>query len=230
MQHKHTDCEIVAQPLSAIVKGGLRSIAASFPVFASLGQAWNEYETHRTSSRIQELLDNLKAELGRLGQTIDAHTDALRQCEDFPELLEITFEKVRKEFGEPKRATYARVLGRLIVDGNQCGHDEKVALIDSLDALSELDLHLLRLFKGKEETAIGDLGWRSLALSGDVNAQVWELACSLPRLEARGLILKTSTHTGVVCVRSPLNQDTARWLETKYRLLPLGKSLSATLF
>jgi hypothetical protein len=38
--------------LAAIVPAGLRSIAASIPVLASLGQAWSEYDNFRTGSRI----------------------------------------------------------------------------------------------------------------------------------------------------------------------------------
>ncbi len=225
MQDKHTDCEIVAQPISAIVKGGLRSIAASFPGFASLGQAWNEYETHRTSSRIQELLNNLKAELERMGLSVAEDSEAVRRCHVFPELLEIAIEKVRREYGESKRATYARVLARFLVGGNERGHEEKVALLESLDSLSERDLEVLLLFRGKEEAQIGDIRWRELGLPGDLSNQLWELTCHLAKLESRGLLLKVSQGTGVVYVRDGLTAAAARSQESRYRLLPLGVRL-----
>jgi hypothetical protein len=46
--------------LSMIVGGGLRSIAASVPGLASIGQAWSEYEDYKTGERITELMNNLK--------------------------------------------------------------------------------------------------------------------------------------------------------------------------
>ncbi len=97
MPAEHGEHNILPHPYSAIVKGGIRSIVASIPVAASLGQAWNEYETHRTSSRIQELFENLKARLETLSSEVSDIGAALSQCLDSPELLEITTAKVRRE-------------------------------------------------------------------------------------------------------------------------------------
>jgi hypothetical protein len=230
MTEESSNHDIVPHPYSAIVKGGIRSIAASIPALALLGQAWNEYETHRTTQRIQELFDNLRAELEKLQRTVTAHADALDRHEDFPELLEIAIEKVRREFDEAKRSRYARVLARFLVAGNARSHDEKVSLLESMDLLSEADLRVLSLFGAKEDAQIADLRWRELGLPGDVNDQLWEMSCSLPKLESRGLILKVSTHTGAVYVQAQLNSDATRWEQTKYRVLPLGKSLIAVLF
>lgn len=230
MTEESSNQDIVPHPYSALVKGGIRSIAASIPGLASLGQSWTEYETHRTTRRIQELLDNLRAELEKLQGTVTAHTDALDRHEDFPELLEIAIEKVRREFDEGKRSQYARVLARFLVDGNERSHDEKVAVLESMDLLSETDLRVFSLFQGRETAEIADLRWRELGLPGDLNDQLWEMSCSLARLESRGLILKVSTHIGGVYVQAPLNSEATRWEKTKYRLLPLGKSLIALLF
>lgn len=219
--------DITPHPCSAIIKGGLRSIATSIPVLASLGQAWNEYETNRTTKRIEELLENLRKELEGLKETFGKHEVNLQ---GFPELLEITVEKIRKEFMESKRAKYARLLARLTIAGNDRPYDEKVALIESIDILSELDLDVLQLFKGKSEWAVKALDWKRLDLSGDDNQKTWQLACSLSRLESRGLIVTLFTHTGVVNVTDNFNQAAARWRERKYRVLPLGESLIKELF
>jgi len=60
MMEEASNHDILPHPYSALVKGWIRSIAASFPVLASLGQAWSEYETHRTTRRFQELFDNMR--------------------------------------------------------------------------------------------------------------------------------------------------------------------------
>ena len=103
-------------------------------------------------------------------------------------------------------------------------------LIESLDALSDLDIRILALFKGKEEIAIGNLRLETLGLDGDANSQTWQVAASLAKLESRGLILRVSTNNGVVYVQGELNKDTARWRETRYRLLPIGQSLIGSIF
>jgi len=229
MPKDSTETGIVPHPLSTLVRAGLRSVAASVPIAASLGQLWSEYETRRTNKRIEELFRNLERELVGLRLTIRDQADGLRGCDDFPELLEIAIEKVRREFDETKRSRYAHLLVQLIAGGEARSHDEKVTLLDSLDMLSKVDLRVLFLFEGKEEAQIADLRWREIELGGDVNNQLWELACSLARLESRGLIFKTSLHAGGVYIQAPFNADTARWVMTKYRLLPLGKSLIAVL-
>lgn len=221
--------EVAPHPYSAIINAGLRSIAASIPVAASLGQVWSEYETHRTTKRIRELFENLKAELKALVHEVDEHGDALKKCQDFAELLEITIDKVRREYGESKRATYARILARLAVEGDQRTHFEKVALLESLDLLTEIDIRILSLFQGRETAEIANVRWRELGLAGEANEQLWEVSCSLAKLESRGLMLKVTTHTGVVVVQPPLSADASRWEQTKYRVLPLGMSLIALL-
>ena len=117
-----------------------------------------------------------------------------------------------------------------MVEGDQRAHDDKVAILESMDLLSEADLQVLLLFRGKQDAEIGDLAWRDLGLPGDLNDQLWELSCSLAKLESRGLILKVSTHTGPIHVQAPLSSDATRWEKTKYRVLPLGRSLIGLLF
>ncbi len=230
MKHESPQDSLLPHPVYAIVASSLRSLAASIPLCASLGQAWSEYENHRTAQRIQELFANFRAELEGLQHAAAAQTDHMKAGQDSAELLEMTIERVRKEFDEAKRAKYARLLARLLTDGDAHPHGDKVAMIDSLDTLSETDLRVLRLFKGKESCKAGGLEWKTLGLPGDPNEQLWQLACNLARLESRGLVLRVSMHNGVVYVRESLNRDTAGWLETEYRLLPLGRSLIAALF
>lgn len=230
MKNEPVQGNLLPNPVYAIVAGGLRSIAASVPVCASLGQAWSEYDNRRTTERIEELLTNMRSELEALQQTMAARMDGVKDCRDFPELLEMTIEAVRKEFDEAKRVQYARILARVVADGTERSHDEKVAMIDSLDTLTEADLCALRLFTRKHTASVKELNWRELGLPGDVNDQLWQLACSLARLESRGLILKVSTHGGVVYVPRDFDNDTARWQESGYRLLPLGAALITVLF
>lgn len=224
-------CDTTPHPFRSLIESGVRSIAASIPIAASLGQAWNEYETHLMGKRIQELFDNVKSVMRDLHQRLDIHEDLIAKCRDqFPSLLEMTIDKVRREFSDEKRRLYAHLLARLVLDGGARSYDEKVTLIESLDALTELDLMVLELFKGNPEVTVKNLDLGPLGLSGDVNEQLQQLACCLSKLESRGLILTTFTHTGLVITPDGVEQWLARWSETKYRVLPMGQKVIDALF
>ncbi len=222
--------EITKGPINAIISGGLRSIAASFPVFSSIGQAWNEYETHRTSQRVQELIDNLRSAIEILYQRVDNLEDKFKNvAEEFPSLLEITVDKVRKEFSAEKRKIYAQVLVKLPIEDSLQTYDERATLLHELETLTPLDLNALKLFKDRETVKVSNLNWRELGLSGDDNEQLEQLASLLAKLESRGLILTISMHDDVVYVRQGMAKWAARWIETEYRILPLGKQLLSVL-
>ena len=49
-----------------IVSGGLKSIAASFPVFSSIATAWDEVENRLYKNRIEEFFDKLNSRVKSL--------------------------------------------------------------------------------------------------------------------------------------------------------------------
>lgn len=216
--------------LSKVVNGGLRSIAASFPVLASLGQAWSEYESHRTGERIYELMDNLKHKYDELCKKYnDIEERCQRISEEFPSLLEIAIEKVQKEFSQEKRQIYADVLANLSIQHCNEPYEDKVSVLHSLDTLNPQDLQVLKLFARKPESAAKDLKWQSLDLHGDDDQKLSELASMLAKLESRGLIVTVRLHSGVIYVPNGLDQSVARLSETQYRILPLGQRLLVVL-
>jgi len=215
--------------LAKIINGGLRSIGASFPVLASLGQAWSEYESIQTGKRISELMDNLKIKYEELSTRIgNLEEISERIREEFPSLLEITIDKVRKEFSQEKRELFADVLANLSLQQHE-SYDDKCAVLHSFDTLNPRDIDVLKLFKGKEESKAKDLDWHNLGLEGDNNQKYAELASMLAKLESRGLIFTLRLHTGVIFSPRDLETSIARISETKYRLLPLGKKLLSSL-
>jgi hypothetical protein len=218
--------EITKGQINKIVSGGLRSIAASFPGFASIGQAWSEYENCRTSQRIQELIDNLKIEVGNFKERIGNLEEKFNAvAEEFPSLLEITVDKVRREFSKEKRKIYAHVLVGLAITDKVQTYDERTALIHELEVLTPIDLEALRLFKNEDISEVNNLRWQTLELPGDENEQLEQLASILAKLESRGLIITTSMPSGVTYVPNGMTNWAARWISTKYKILPLGKQL-----
>jgi len=215
--------------LATIISGGLRTIAASVPVLASLGQAWSEYENYQTGNRISELMENLKIKLEELSTRVDHFEEICGQIgEEFPSLLEIAIDKVRKEFSQEKRRIYADVLANLSFQQYQEPYEDKISVLHSLDALNPKDLDVLKLFRQREESEARELDWQSLDLQGDDNQKLAELASMLAKLESRGLIITVRLNSGVVFTRG-LDPPIARLSETKYMILPLGKKILSAL-
>jgi hypothetical protein len=218
--------DIVKNPLWAAISGGLRSLGASFPVFASLGQAWSEHDAYRTGERIEEFFRHMKNEVERIASRLHIQADAVTQVRDeILSLLEISIEKVRKEFSDDKRRVYARVFVNLAIRQRELSYEEKVSILHELDTLTTQDLRILRLFDKKLELSVKELDWGSLGLSGDQNQQLAHLASSLAKLESRGLLLTAFTHSGVLTIPNGLEEWSARWVQTRYRLLPLGQAV-----
>jgi hypothetical protein len=218
--------------LSNIVGSGLRTIAASFPGFASLGQAWSEYENYKTGERITELMNNLKIKLDLLKDRVNNIEDVCKHIRDqFPSLLEVTIEKVRKEFSKQKREIYADVLANLSFQQYEYPYEDKVAVIYSLDALNPADIEVLKLFRQQDQSAVKELNWKSLNLPGDdINQKFCELISMLAKLESRGLIITTKMPNGLVIYPPDgLEQSIARLIEMQYRILPLGQRILSTL-
>lgn len=204
----------------------MRSLAASFPVFASLGQAWSEHENYKTGERIAELMEGFSTKLESLKDKVENIEQVCQEIhEEFPSLLEIAIDKVRKEFSQDKRRIYAGVLANLLLRQRDISYDDKLAVFHSLDVLTSKDMEVLKLFRGKEESAAKDLNWHSISLQGDESHKLAELMSMLAKLESRGLIITTRIRGGVVYVANGLDQSIARLSETKYRTLPLGQQI-----
>ena len=92
--------EIVGSPVRAGITGFLRTAAELHPLLAPLGQAWSEYESYKTGKRIEELINNLAAELEDWKQKANKADEPIVPAADFAELLERTVEKVRREFND----------------------------------------------------------------------------------------------------------------------------------
>ena len=200
-------------------------MAASFSGFASLGQAWNEYETSRTGNRIQELFENVQHELGRIKDTLKIHEDLIARCFDFPEILELTIDKVRREFSEEKRKLYAVLLTRLTLKGDTMPSDDKTAVLHEFESISPIDVRALRLFANRGEVTPSELNKVRIGLAGTIEEMLEQFVTILAKLESRGLIMQTMAHNGAVMIPHGVSQHMARWQQGRFRILPAGQRL-----
>ena len=97
----------MTESTKAIIKGGIRSIAASIPVAENLAQAWSEYESYQRDQRNDEFFQNLKTQLVRLEDKLKLVEHHLKTSGEFPALVERTIEKVQREPSKSKRQLFA---------------------------------------------------------------------------------------------------------------------------
>ena len=210
--------------IEGVIKTSLRSIAASFPVAASLAQAWNEYENRIQLARIEEFFHSFK-------QAIESMEDRLKEVEDYilrsgeiPPLLERTIQRVKSEQSDKKRKSYVRLLAESIAVGNGVSYDHKYAFIEILDTLTEQDLNILMRFRDGRTLRGTDLidGVNSSASEQHASS----IILSLSKLEARGLISETDSHgySGDTAIGGWGTEEhwLNRWRSRYLSLLPYG--------
>ena len=211
----------------AIVKGGLRSIAASFPFAGSLAQAWNEHESFIRDKRTEEFFNDLKIRFSSLEDKLKSVENYLQTSGEFPALIERTIEKVQREASAAKRQMFAIALLRTLSKGTAQSFDEKVNIIEILDSLTESDLKTLKVFSNGQRTRVNELVSGSAFYRNEeaLGQDASPLIVSLSKLESRGLIGETV----------PLNLafdypgDATHWVNRlrrrTYEILPFGKIL-----
>jgi hypothetical protein len=217
-----------------VTKGLVKSFAASFPVAASLGQACNEWEAYKVGERLKELQDNIVAELGRLRQKMHDIESCLQESADeFPALLEVTIEKVRRETQQEKRLLFARLMCGALAAGAAIPSEEKIALIQELETLTARDLSLVALFRDGKGRELKKLRATDLGFETKIEAFHEALVASVAKLEARGLMAGTAKPKGVHMLRGnddqkPRNWDDLATTRTVW-LLPFGVKLAELL-
>ena len=176
-------------PVWLLSKALVKSVAASVPVAASLGQAYSEWEAHKLGERLEELRENITAELIALRERVDDLDERLREsAKDFPALLEITVEKVRREANEGKRRLYAHMLCGTLARGASVPTEDKVGSIQRLETLTSQDLAFLIALAEKEGQWLRDLSPPELGHDGEPESLSEALITSVSKLEAAGLL------------------------------------------
>lgn len=186
------------------IKSGLRSIAASVPIAASLAHAWNEYEAITQYQRIEDFFYWLKGEIDLLKDKLNEVENYIQHSGDVPPLIEDIVERVRKEKSERKRRYFGRLLLNTIIEGSKIAYEEKRILIETLDSITTKDLHVLHLFQENEQHLVEDLIISMISrritppeivknsLTPEKEFEVLSsLSVSFSKLQSRGLIAET---------------------------------------
>ena len=210
-----------------IVKGGLRSIAASFPFAGSLAQAWSEWESIIRDQRIEEFFSNVNSQLASLHEKLKP----IEASSEFPALIERIVEKIQREPSASKRRLFAIVFLRSLLKGSGQHFDEKLSVIEVLDSLTESDLKILGAFSLGRRTQVDEIVPTS-SFSRDeegLGQAISPLVVSLSKLESRGLIGETVTLNRAFDYPDEASHWANRWRRKTYEILPFGKTVLESL-
>ncbi len=218
------------EDIESLIKSGIRSIAAFAPPTACISQAWNEYESKKQSQRIEELFDLLKTEIKRVEERIQSVQDHIIKSGEIPTIIENTVDKIRREASKEKRGRYARLVANLIASGSNLLYDEKLSYIETLDFLTDQDLHILAHFAPDQHILV-DHFIKNRILKDTTQEGIGRLVSSLAKLESRGLIGETSPVEGAsLAYFGDDNSWDNRWRKKHFELLPQGRKFCQMVF
>lgn len=216
-----------------LVKIGLKSIAASFPGFATIAQAWNEAETERRNTRIDRFFIRLRQDMLRVEERIIAIEKNLKLRPDIALLMERTVEKIKREASEEKIARYSLLLANTIAGEASVTYDAGVNFIEVLDILTDHDIEVLGNFKQCRNIRVdslvqgGGLNWAPIgqAQPGGVNLSTMSwMIVSLLKLQNLALIAESVEAGGAYCSSGDPQHWYNRWRLKSFELLPFGQT------
>lgn len=212
--------------IEGVIKTSLRSIAASFPLAASLAQAWNEYENSIQLARIEEFFWLFKQSIEGMEERIRKVEDYILCSGEFPPLLEKTIQRVKGEQSDRKRKCHVRLLAESIAVGNSVSYDHKYSFIETLDTLAEEDLNVLMRFRNGGTLRGTDL--IDMENQPTSEKQASSIIMSLSKLQARGLISETDSqgYSGETAIGGWGTEGhwINRWRSMYLALLPYGQT------
>jgi len=211
----------------ALINGGLRSIAASFPVFENIAQAWSEYESYQRDQRVEEFFHNMKEQLACVEEKLETAQSHHGDTCTLSALVERTIEKIQKEPSLSKRRIFAIALLRGLTSENCQSFDDKLTVIETLDDVTESDLKNLALFSDGRRIQVDELVpssqvYRDEASLGET---ISTLVVSLCKLESRGLIGETTPINRAFNYPGDANHWANRWRRKTFEILPFGSAL-----
>ncbi len=213
-----------------LIGAGLRSVANSFPVFATLAQGWSEYENHLFKTRVEEFFTEVQVRLESLEAMDTARLERIVSVEAQSALLEEAIAAASREPDRNKRRSFsdyyvAGITGEISKDS-----DVLRSLLQTLEALTPTDLRVLKHFRA-EGFSTGDrlTGTTNPMLSSapiltaDAAQQPEALASlklSIRKLESRGLIEEAARTKGGLLVTdgsgSPLDKFRHKFWELTF--------------
>ena len=195
----------------------LRTVMSAIPVLSPLATAWSEFESSKNEKRLKLFIDSLNAITSVHSKEIDAIKNDSSKIEERVTLLEVTLDKVVKEWQPEKVELHARLFV-----GNMISDDPiqlKMSILERFSELSIDDLNILAQLTTDSSIQVSEL-------NGSLN----DLIPSLSKLESRGLITQTGPGARSIFTTASSSDNWQRqWQNKFYTSTPLGTQLLTAL-
>ncbi len=140
--------------ISQLIISGTRSLAASFPIAASISQFWSEHESRLRENRFNDLFSNLDEQLSTLEDSV-LDKDFLKS-EEFFEILRTSVEAAIRTASDYKREYIDKFLAGTIKRGDVNDLSQQIA--EDIKELQDFYLHILDYLPTKSSVSVNSEG------------------------------------------------------------------------
>ena len=175
------DIDDIKEKLPAVIKCGIRSLAASFPGAASLATAWSEWDSEKRFNYVKGFFELTTQLFEEFDERIKEQETYLAS-EEAPHLLSLVIEKVQREHREEKRKRFAKFFLEGLAVGDKVSFDEKRYFLELLDELNNFDFKILQDIFAANKLKVANIK----------DIELDELVVCLSKLSSKGLIAETS--------------------------------------
>jgi len=207
----------------AVTCAAVRSIGASVPGAATIAALWSEYETKTRLQRIEDQVDNLRKALDKY--PLESIPDLKDRVDGLPELIERSMSMAAREPSKTKRKRLAFATVGCFAQMERIDYDSAVAIIETLDFLTETDIELLKRLGRcavRVDMLVDDSIFRTLD-QGGLERRLGQMIVSLSKLESRGLITETEPLNETFVSEGTRNSWINKWRERTYCRTPYGE-------
>jgi len=191
--------ESVAAQTGKGVKLVLRSLAASFPGFASAAAAWNELEVDQRFARLEALCNRIES-MGEAGKSEDK---AVSSDREFFSLVKTVVEKAQLELKTEKLAHYANLLVHALGEKSDPGR-----------FLEHHFAHLINRLHPEHVRTVQYLVANSPARLWDIESHL-QLSSSEHRFEILVSILSELQRAALITIAPLAAPETQRWVQER---------------
>jgi len=234
----------------ACITGGLRSVASSIPIVASLGTAWSEYDNFKQSERVDEFITSVGERLNTVeGEIVSLHESA-NQVPDIAETMERCVEAAIREVDANKRKVFSNFYCYFLERPDSTTPEERLNIVYQLEQLTINDINLLIRFARANAPLRGD------ALTNSIHGAEIPIQCGPPeetarirnmdpedyfietnsqlmhsivKLESRGLISRSSMQTGIFSATGDMGSDVNQFRQRVWKISIIGRKLVASI-
>ena len=190
----------------------LRTAMSAIPVLAPLATWWSEFNASKTAKRLPVFIDALNALTNLHSRELDAIKTDTSKNEERIAILEVTVDKVVKEWQSEKVKLHAQ-----LAINNLISNDPIQLKMSILEHFSELTLEDIRV--------LGPLTRSPSLQVSDFHEPVEDLIPILSKLESRGLITQTGHGNRMIWSTAAVDNWQNQWKHKFYTATPFGIKL-----